>query len=236
MTMEWLLPALISGGTSAYASHLSSRGQKDANEQNLAIAEAQMKFQEKAFRNRHQWEVEDLRAAGLNPILSATGGQAPIPSGASAVMQNTKRDASDIIANSSKAVIDIVNGVMNALKSRGETSNISKEGKILDNKVIGSEFEKTVAQNKAVESKYTAQYAEQLARDQIYKADLSKIASAKAANEMRYESPATAWMRHVGGSAKPWLDFGGNIADSFVRGKFKVQNKYPIPFRDHGRR
>lgn len=234
--LEWLVPALISGATSAYSANLASRGQEDANEQNLAIANAQMQFQEKSFRNRHQWEVEDLRAAGLNPILSATGGQAPILSGASATMQNTKRDASDIIANSSKSVIDIVNGVMSALKARGETANITKEGKILDNKVIGSEFEKVTSQNKAVESKYTAQYAEQLARDQIYKADLSKIASAKAANEMKYESPATAWMRHVGGSAKPWLDFGGHIADSFVRGKLKVQNKYPIPYRDYGRR
>lgn len=231
-----IIPALITAGASAYAARESSRGQEDANNQNLAIADAQMKFQEKAFRNRHQWEVEDLKAAGLNPILSATGGQAPVPSGSSAVMQNTKRDSSEYIANSAKNVIDIVNGIMSATKSNAETKNVHKEGKILDNKVIGSEYEKVVAQNKAVESKYTAEYAAQLARDQIYKADMSKIASAKAANEMKYESPATAWMRHVGSSAKPWLDFGGNIADSFVRGKLKVQNKYPIPYRDYGRR
>ena len=32
------------------------------------------KHQKEVMKNRHQWEVEDLRKAGLNPILSATGG------------------------------------------------------------------------------------------------------------------------------------------------------------------
>lgn len=32
------------------------------------------KHQKEVMQNRHQWEVEDLRKAGLNPILSATGG------------------------------------------------------------------------------------------------------------------------------------------------------------------
>lgn len=34
---------------------------------------------EQMAANRHQVEVEDLRAAGLNPILSATGSGAPMP-------------------------------------------------------------------------------------------------------------------------------------------------------------
>ena len=32
------------------------------------------KHQKEAMQNAHQWEVADLRKAGLNPILSATGG------------------------------------------------------------------------------------------------------------------------------------------------------------------
>lgn len=40
----------------------------------LEIAKKQMKFQERSYKHRHQWAVEDLRKAGLNPILSATGG------------------------------------------------------------------------------------------------------------------------------------------------------------------
>lgn len=34
------------------------------------------KHQKEVMQNRHQWEVADMRKAGLNPILSATGGSA----------------------------------------------------------------------------------------------------------------------------------------------------------------
>ena len=37
-------------------------------------ANKQTDFQERMARNAHQYEIEDLRKAGLNPILSATGG------------------------------------------------------------------------------------------------------------------------------------------------------------------
>ena len=52
--------------------------------------------QKQAAQSAHQWEVADLRAAGLNPILSATGGNgANLPS--VAVAQNANSEAPDII-------------------------------------------------------------------------------------------------------------------------------------------
>lgn len=52
--------------------------------------------QQFAAQNAHQWEVADLKSAGLNPILSATGGNgANLPS--VAVAQNANSEAPNII-------------------------------------------------------------------------------------------------------------------------------------------
>lgn len=60
--------------------------------------------QKQAAQSAHQWEVADLKAAGLNPILSATGGNgANLPS--VAVAQNANSEAPNII------------GMMSALQS-----------------------------------------------------------------------------------------------------------------------
>lgn len=63
-------------------------GQSSANSANLKIAREQMRFQERMSSTAHQREVEDLRAAGLNPILSVNKG-ASSPGGASAQMQSS---------------------------------------------------------------------------------------------------------------------------------------------------
>lgn len=52
--------------------------------QNSATAgfqSANMDFVREQLQNKHQWEVEDLRKAGLNPILSATNGSSAVSTG-----------------------------------------------------------------------------------------------------------------------------------------------------------
>lgn len=71
---------LASGG-------LSMLGGVMANQANAGQSQSQMDFQSHMSSTSHQREVMDLRAAGLNPILSANAG-ASTPAGAAANMQN----------------------------------------------------------------------------------------------------------------------------------------------------
>jgi len=59
-------------------------GMNQQNAANVAAASKQMRFQEAMSSSAHQREVKDLRAAGLNPMMSAMGGGgASSPQGAS---------------------------------------------------------------------------------------------------------------------------------------------------------
>lgn len=75
-------------GPSAIGAVGSYLGASEANRASAEQARSQMSFQERMSNTAHQREVQDLIAAGLNPMLSAKLGGASSPAGAMAPVQN----------------------------------------------------------------------------------------------------------------------------------------------------
>ncbi len=74
--------ALLGGGLSIF-------GGERRNKAQTRMAGRQMDFQERMSNTAHQREILDLKAAGLNPILSAGGAGASSPGGAMPIIQDT---------------------------------------------------------------------------------------------------------------------------------------------------
>lgn len=104
-----MLPALIAGGASLLGGFISNRGsasrQEDMQAFNAQEAQVNRDFQERMSNSAHQREVQDLRAAGLNPILSGTGGMgSATPSGSAA--SSSAIPATDYITPAVSSAVD----------------------------------------------------------------------------------------------------------------------------------
>lgn len=132
-------------GAQAAGSILGYMGQKETNQMNQAMAREQMAFQERMSSSAHQREVLDLQKAGLNPILSATGGSgASAPSGASSTAVNPGTFIGDGLSSmvntglsAANLEADLNTKNANVAKTLADTANTLETSKIIAEDIRG---------------------------------------------------------------------------------------------------
>lgn len=112
------LAGAIGGAAGGFLSNDMNRTAADHSmDRSDAMAREQMAFQERMSNTAHQREVKDLRAAGLNPILSANGGSST-PQGA--MGQSSMAAPADIGSKMVTSAIDAMR-LKNEIDSVGST-------------------------------------------------------------------------------------------------------------------
>lgn len=210
----WLAPVLgaVAGGL------FGNKGQGDANDTNRQIARDQMAFQERMSNSEYQRSANDLRMAGMNPMLSLMkGGGASTPPGASTHVESTTRDAANSAASLVPLLAELALKKEQTSKTNAEADLARAHATMAQNQVPYSAESALQSVRKLTADTETAIHGSEIARierlsdTQIYK-ELQPLL-------IKYQTYVTEMARLGIPEAKAQAEFWGMMAKAGNTGK-----------------
>jgi len=206
----WMLPAAIGG-----AALLGYRGAQDTNAASAQAAQAQIDFQREMSNTAFQRQVEDLKAAGINPMMATHLGGSSTPQGAmpqfinpgAVAAQSAQAFGSAVSSAASAEQMGIQGGLTKAQIKQVDAATEKIREEIQNIPLEGNRLKQLIFVMSEQESLYRAQGYEALERIRMHQQTIKKLI--EETKVIGAEASAIDNLNNIGreyGQLKPLID------------------------------
>lgn len=214
-----IIGGLIGGGASLIGGAMQNSAAERA-------ADKQMAFQENSAKHQYQWAMQDMKAAGLNPILAYKQGGSGTLSGSSYTPQNIGAAA----AAGASAGSGVGSSAVAASRNQAELANIAADTALKNSQDKTQSAMQVQALAQAGQANANSALAAQQARVGVMQEDLMREqiiqampASQRAAFESKWlGTPEGQFLQNAErwkNALSPWSSSAKSIGNTIMTGK-----------------